>query len=604
MSDATFEYQQRFNRYSKENSLVGERIKTFSNLRLLLFVAVCTGAVFIYRSNNYLLLSIELIAGFSIFTAAVLWHNELYRKRDILKKYLKINEMGLLRQKGEWGEFKDCGNDFIDHEHPYTWDLDIFGKHSVYQWLCACHTFSGRQSFARALREPEKKSDSIIGKQGAVKEIAELLDWRQKFELYGVLSETGGDPDGFLKWSENGSLAFKWKATRFFFRSLPYFSLIVGVVGLVITQTFLFFAAMYAVQLAIFGLFYSKTTTVIRSYEKNGSLLLAYSQLIETIEKQQFSTPYLNTLKGGFSTDSKKSAAQVLHAISKILNATEIRSNPLGHLIVNAVWLWDIQCVIKADALKKKYGSDFRKWIETIGSFEVFSSLSIARFENPEWVFPSFRESGVGFGATRMGHPLLHKNVSVDNDFTIEQGGSVAIVTGSNMSGKSTFLRSVGVNTVLAYTGAPVCASSFVCPIVTIYSSMRINDDLSSKVSTFYAELLRIKKIVEAVKRDEIILFLLDELFRGTNSQDSHDGAVAVLHALSNKKSIGIVSTHDLDLCKLAEKDPIRFVNFHFEEYYRDDTVAFDYKLKSGQSTTKNAMFLIKMIGVELVIDN
>ena len=374
--------------------------------------------------------------------------------------------------------------------------------------------------------------------------------------------------------------------------------------GLIITQTLLFFAAMYAVQLAIFGLFYSKTATVIRSYEKNGSLLLAYSQLIETIEKQQFSAPYLNALKGGLSTDSKKSAAQVLHAISKILNATEIRSNPLGHLIVNTVWLWDIQCVIKADALKKKYGSDFRKWIETIGVFEVLSSLSIVRFENPEWVVPSFKESGVGFSATKIGHPLLHKSARVDNDFSIEQGGSVAIVTGSNMSGKSTFLRSVGLNTVLAYTGAPVCAVSFECPIVNIYSSMRINDDLSSKVSTFYAELLRIKKIVEAVKNDETILFLLDELFRGTNSQDRHDGAVAVLHALSNKKSIGIVSTHDMDLCKLADKNPDRFVNFHFEEYYRDDTVAFDYKLKKGQSTTKNAMFLIKMIGVELVIDN
>ena len=515
-----------------------------------------------------------------------------------MKKYLKINEMGLLRLKGEWGEFKDCGADFIDHEHSYSWDLDIFGKHSVYQWLCVCHTFSGCLSFARAFSEPGKKIDTIIGKQDAVQELAALLDWRQKFELYGLLSETGGNPDSFLRWSENRAQTFKSKAVRFFFRSLPYISLIIGLTGLIITQTLLLFAIMYSVQLAIFGLFYSKTTSVIRLYGKNGSLLLAYSQLIETIEKQGFSAHFLNTLKGVLSTDSKRSASEVLHTISKILNATEIRSNPLGHLIANTVWLWDLQCVIKAEELKKKYGSNFRRWIETIGTFEMLSSLSIARFENPEWIFPSFTESRVDIIAKQMGHPLLHKRVRVNNDFTIEQGGSVVIVTGSNMSGKSTFLRSVGVNTVLAYTGAPVCAVSFVCPIVNIYSSMRINDDLSSKISTFYAELLRIKKIVEAVKNDEQILFLLDELFRGTNSQDRHDGAVAVLHALSNKKSIGIVSTHDMELCKLAERDPDRFVNFHFEEYYRDDTLAFDYKLKNGQSTTKNAMFLLKMIGV------
>jgi hypothetical protein len=598
MSDALAEYQQRFDRYSKENSLLSERIKTFSNLRLFLFVAVCAGAVFVYRSNNYLLLTIELIVGFGIFTVAVLWHSALYRKRGILKKYLKINEMGLKRLNSEWDEFKDCGADFIDHEHPYTWDLDIFGKHSLFQWLCTCHTFFGRRSFAGTLTEPDKKSESIIKKQAAVRELAERLDWRQKFELYGLLSDTSGDPDGFLKWCESETLTFKWKATRIFFRSLPYISLTIGAVGLLITQTLLFFAAMYAIQLAIFGILYSKTTTVIRSYERNGSLLLAYSQLAESVVKQNFSAPYLQELKSYLGTGSKSCASEILHSLSKILSATEIRSNPMGHLIANTVWLWDLQCVIKADALKKRYGFEFRKWIETIGFFEMLSSLSIVRFENPEWIFPAFKESGVGFNAVKMGHPLIHKSVRVDNDFSIEHAGSVAIVTGSNMSGKSTFLRSVGINTVLAYTGAPVCATSFVCPIVNIYSSMRINDDLSSKVSTFYAELLRIKKIVEAVKNDESILFLLDELFRGTNSQDRHDGAVAVLHALSNNKSIGIVSTHDMDLCKLADLDPVRFVNLHFEEYYRDETVAFDYKLKRGQSTTKNAMFLIKMIGV------
>jgi len=442
---------------------------------------------------------------------------------------------------------------------------------------------------------------SILEKQDAVKELASLPDWRQQFELYGMISETGDDPSRFLEWAEDKKKTFNSPVVSSVMRMLPYISLCIGLYGFLFHDTLIYFAVVYALQLALFGVvLHSRTAPVIDKYEKNGKLLLAFSQLVNTVEKQQFTSSCNVQLKNKFITGNHKTASSILASLSKILSATEIRSSPMVHAIANAVWLWDVQCVIKADTLKTVYGSDFRTWITTIGQFEVVASLAIPGFENPQWVYPEISDTVLKIHAEKTGHPLIHADTRIVNDMTIDSAGVVAVITGSNMSGKSTFLRTLAINTVLAYAGAPVCASRFELPLVNIYSSMRISDDLSSHVSTFYAELVRIRMVVEAVKRGEKVLFLLDELFRGTNSQDRHDGAVAVLKTLSNSNTIGIVSTHDLELCNLAERSPDRYVNFHFEEFYRNDTIEFDYTLKKGRSTTKNALFLIKMIGIEI----
>jgi DNA mismatch repair ATPase MutS len=593
------EYKKRFDRYSKDNADVNNKIRIVSNVRLILFITIVALAVIFYRSNDHFSLGIVMIVGIAVFAGAVIWHNELYRKRDILKQLIKINEMGMMRLKGEWGDFKDCGDDFVDHDHPYSWDLDVFGKHSIFQWINSCHTYHGRIDLARIMREPVRDAGIILEKQAAIQELAGKIDWRQQLELNGLITDAGKSPDNFLKWSEDKKQTLNNPLLIYCIRSLPYISLVAGLIGYLLTDTLVVFSIVYTFQLAIFGFFYNKTTKAIQSFEKNSALLLVYSRLLDIIEKQHFTSLYADKVKKNLHSSKRLSASTILNSISKILNATDIKSSII-YGIVNIVWLWDLQCVIKADRIKKQHGSNFRLWIETIGVFESLSSLSIIRFEHPNWADPTFKETVLGIKTERMGHPLLHDFTRVDNDFSLQPNGTAAIITGSNMSGKSTFLRSVGTNLVLAYAGAPVCAANFECSIMNIYSSMRVNDDLSTKVSTFYAELLRIKKIVEAVKNGETILFLLDELFRGTNSQDRHDGAVAVLHSLLNKKSIGIISTHDMDLCKVAEMNPKTFFNYHFEEQYRDDSISIDYKIKNGPSTTKNAMFLIRMMGIDV----
>lgn len=591
------QYQNRFDQYSSDALKVNKSIQAISNLRLLIFLAVIFSAVMIYRTADYYLLGLELVIGIVVFAGVVLWHNYLHQKNHILKKKIEINSAGLKRMDGQWHKFKDTGEEFINHEHPYSWDLDIFGPDSLFQWICTCHTFYGRKLLAEKLCEGVNSVGEIRKRQEAIKELAGSVDWRQELELHGMLSDTGCDPQKFLDWSCQHDPTFKSTLMVAVFRCLPWVTFSIGSAGYLLSGTLVFFAVVYALQLLLYILLHAKVIRAIGAFQKNGPMLLVFSRLLQTIEKKDFHTEYLKDLKRKFGSEGK-AASEVFFSLSKILNAAEVRNSPMAHLFANAVMLWDFQCIIRADRLKKNYGRFFGLWIETIGRFEALSSLSVIRFENPQWAFPYVSQDGLFLKGEGLGHPLLHHEARITNDFPVQNGGSVAIITGSNMSGKSTFLRTVGTNLVLALAGAPVCASSFYCSPVKIYTSMRINDDLSSRVSTFYAELLRIKKMVEAVKRGEDVVFFLDELFRGTNSQDRHDGAVAVLNALSNHKSIGIVSTHDLQLCELSRIDDGKYVNYHFREQYKDGSITFDYKLNSGESKTKNAMYLIKMMGI------
>ncbi|HEX2959596.1 MAG TPA: hypothetical protein VHO70_22360, partial [Chitinispirillaceae bacterium] len=254
--DPLQEYQKRFNRYTSESTIANKHIQYISNLRLFIFVLFVVMAVLLYRSNHHLLFGIDLLCGLILFTAVVLWHNSLHRRYNILMKKVDINKTGLLRLKGEWNSFRDTGVEFIDQEHPYTWDLDIFGANSIFQWISACHTFFGRKSLAKQLSEPEKRCDIILEKQQALNELATLIDWRQKLELSGLLSDTGSDPEKFLQWSELDNPVFKSKAAICFFRFLPCFSFVAGSIVFILSGSLILFAVMYTMQFAIFALYH------------------------------------------------------------------------------------------------------------------------------------------------------------------------------------------------------------------------------------------------------------------------------------------------------------------------------------------------------------
>jgi hypothetical protein len=325
--------------------------------------------------------------------------------------------------------------------------------------------------------------------------------------------------------------------------------------------------------------------------------LASFSEALALAESRKFKAE-LNRENQAVACSLDYSASRQIRDLERILGWLEMRSNPVVHLILNSLFLWDLQWGINTEKWRRRNGGRIQGWLDCVGQFEALASLSIIHFENPGWPFPLISaEKEVPFRAGSLGHPLLPAGSRVSNDFIIPCQGNISLITGSNMSGKSTFLRSVGVNLVLAYAGAPVCAAQLESAWMPIYTSMRVTDDLGAGVSSFYAELLRVKMIIDA-SREGTILCLIDEIFRGTNSTDRLAGAAEVLKTLTGLGATGLVSTHDLELSKLADETPEAFGNYHFSEHYTESGIEFDYKLKPGKSRTTNALFLMKKLGI------
>lgn len=318
--------------------------------------------------------------------------------------------------------------------------------------------------------------------------------------------------------------------------------------------------------------------------------------MLEHIEKIEFESKYLNELKARLINNENYNAVTAINKLSKIYDKMSDRNNTF-FIIINILLLWDYRCMIEFEKWKSINRRSLKKWIDTIGEFEALSSIANIVYENPDWVMPVISHKKNVVIAEKIGHPLLNKRVC--NDISINNRKRILIITGSNMSGKSTFLRTIGVNLILSYIGCSVCAKKFECSIMDIYTCMKISDNLEKNISSFYAEILRVKMITDSIKNDDNIFVLLDELFKGTNSKDRHDGAEALIRQLGSKGACGLISTHDLELGNLEyEYDKVK--NYHFKEYYKDDKLKFDYKIREGVSTTSNAMYLIKMVGIEV----
>jgi len=315
------------------------------------------------------------------------------------------------------------------------------------------------------------------------------------------------------------------------------------------------------------------------------------------IESEQFKDDYLSTLKSELYNQAEP-ASTCMKRLERISDAIDLRYNPIFYFIFNLFLCWDFHCAVCLERWKAQNGKRIGAWFETIGTFETLTSLSVISHIHPEWRFPELQDHGMAIQARDFGHPLIQSEKCVRNDIDLDNYS--CIITGSNMSGKSTFLRAIGMNLVLAYAGTAVCARKFKCSIMDIYTSMVIRDDLIGGISTFYAELTRINMILKEADKGRPMLYLIDEIFRGTNSLDRIAGAQVVLRELSKKNVIGLISTHDFELCDLEKDRGLNFRNYHFEEQYKQGRIEFDYKLRSGRCTTSNARYLMNMVGIHI----
>lgn len=594
------EFTERYNSFSEREAEKKKQSGRISNWRLFAFLAGAAVSVMAFILGNAVYGLLATVLSLVIFVYLIIWHKRISHELARLSQKVCINKMYMQRIQSGWIEFEDCGQEFTDPGNPFTGDLDIFGPKSLFQWINTAKTYFGRVKLKELLESPDKSVSSIRMRQCAVRELSGKLDFCQELQSEGMLAKgVEHDPESLLRYAEEQSGSYS--------RNKNIVNLYYIMPGIVITAFALVLMGarvplfipllLLCVQMIIFAAGYRKNTAVVNSVYGLKNHLGAYVSMLALIEREDFDDPQLNGLKKQLFMEKDKASA-LLRKLESISNAVDLKYSTVLYFLLNIAFLWDFHCAFALEEWKYLYGGKTRIWLETVGRMEALASLAVIGHMYPEWVFPVFLEDRLKFAAEGMGHPLLQKDVCVCNNFVINKGACV--ITGSNMSGKTTLLRTVGINLVLAYAGAPVFAEKLECSVMDVFTSMRVRDDLNSGISTFYAELLRIKMIVEHSQKELPMIYMIDEIFMGTNSLDRITGARSVLKNLSKSWIIGMISTHDFELCDLEQESNVNVKNYHFTEKYVNNEIRFDYKLKPGRSRTTNAKYLMRMVGIEL----
>lgn len=599
MTNLSSEYSKRIEYIEKLVKKYNRVIDTISTLRLVVFLLSAAVGVYFYIHKNNTALVIDCVLFGAVFLTMVIMHQKYIDKKEYYSALLHINIYSQKRANGEWKEFEDTGSEFEDENHSYSQDLDIFGEGSLFQWINTTKTFTGRQSLKNLLTAPDKTRDKIIKRQKAVDELAQSLDFRQDMEVQGLLSKGKMmDLMELEQWANSVHTFYRRPSVVFVFSLLPLITIVTGLLYILFRALPENISVLLLIlQFLLLGLFkMGERNKILETAYKYSDSIKLYANMLQKFEMQSFKSELLTELQQKLLSKDGTHAHQQIKKLDSIVDYISNRHAML-YIIFDALFLLDYHFVFALEKWKQHSGKNIKLWFDVLGEAEALCSLSIIKFDNPGWCFPEISEKSQVFTADKMGHPLIGRDC-VLNSISFKPPISVLMITGSNMSGKSTFLRTAGINLVLSYAGAPVYASKLCCSIMDIYTCMRISDNLEKNISSFYAELLRIKNIVEAVDNERSVFFLLDEIFKGTNSKDRHTGASMLIKKLCNKNAIGFVSTHDIELSELEKTSP-KIKNNHFEEHYVNDSICFDYKLLPGVSTTRNAIYLMKLVGIK-----
>ena len=613
-------YRRRVDDYSAKLEIYSRKSSATGNYKLLVFFAGAALVITCYILQQYILMTTALVMFIAGFVYLSIIHNRLIKSKNYSQAMLQINTLCLKRAAGNWTSFSDTGEEFENSGHNYTHDLDLFGKGSLFQMINMTTTFSGRQSLANMFLEPLIRTENIMARQEAVKELARKLTFRHRLYSNVLMSnknitladvesqgrkriksllDTIDKLDDVFIWAKEENRLYTSPWFKFLITALPittFLMLVLSIFGVI--SVYLPIAG-FVIQFLMLGYKINYRNKSFELVEKYANTLKVYSSVIKQFEAEKFESPYINSLKTELKGASGTPAWKQIEKLTKLWELIANRYNFL-HTVVNIATFWDFHSMVALEKWKCVSGKFVEKWFSVIGEVEALCSLSVMCHDYPDFIMPKVSEDMKGgIVAEELGHPLLAEGRKC-NDISIDRGQPILLITGSNMSGKSTFLRTVGLSLILSYIGLPVCAKTFSCPIMKVYACMRTSDNLGQSVSSFYAELLRVKMIVEAVDRDEKVFFLLDEIFKGTNSADRHTGAKMLISQLDRKGAWGMVSTHDLELADMEKDSGGQIRNYHFKEYYRDNTIHFDYQLRKGVSDTRNAIFLMKMAGVNI----
>jgi hypothetical protein len=608
-------YQDKIQAYKFSAASFIPELNSLSYIRLAVFLT--TGIlIMLFAASGWIVpVAGSAITGAILFVLTLHKYNRIAADKKRTDFLIQINEAELLRMSNDLAAFP-TGSEFPHRNHDYAADLDVFGPHSLFQLLNRTTTESGARLLAHWLTAPADRL-TIAARQAAVRELAPKLDWRQDFQVSGMQFEsTSSDYQLLLKWVEEPP---QFLPSR---KRLLTISLSLAAVSSAALAYFLYHFLFHLNELSGIHLlplilssvvnsiylrkFKQASEHIILSTQRNTGILGAYQSLIETVEKQSFKSEKLSELHA-ILTQPGNPAAPEIGALKRILEMFQQKGtrNSIGknafYGMINNLWLIDIHLILKTEDWKSRNRDHIRLWIAAISELEALASIAGFAHANPDFTFPEITTEPYLIDFRTVGHPLLKPKKRVCNDFLMNGRGATTMITGSNMAGKSTFLRTVGINLVLAFTGAPCCASHARVSLLHIFTSMRTQDNLEESVSSFYAELQRIEQLLRLVGEGQPIFFLLDEMFKGTNSQDRFRGGVSLIRQLGELNAFGMISTHDLDLAKLTKDFAIE--NFSFNSVISDGQISFDYRLTPGICTDFNASELMKRSGIRILSD-
>ena len=539
-------------------------------------------------------LAFMLVAG---FLAILKWHSHYAAKKLLIEKQLQIAREELAALEGKHHAFDD-GQNFIHRSQSYTYDFDIFGPDSLFQKINRSITPGGASTLALWFNKPELNPDVLREKQAAVAELAEKSALRMDFRARGLMIKSSfSEYRNLVGWLRERDLFYGkqvFKILIILFSTLNLLSTLLYALGLIPGSLVL--AGLFT-ALVIVGFYQKQINRIHQGISSRVKLLMKYVQLFRMVEQEQFESAHLQALQNTFGKE-KQSASYEIRRLSKILSALDTRLNVFAGILLNAYFLWDFIQMSRLEKWRRQNREQLREWFSALSRFDALCSLGTLKFNHPHWIFPELTANDFELKARNIKHPMMAPEVCVGNDIEVPGRPHFKIITGANMAGKSTFLRSVGTNMLLAMMGAPVAADAFRLSPVNLISSIRTKDSLMKNESYFYAEIKRLELIIRRLKKGERLFVFLDEILKGTNSKDKEQGSKALLQQLIELNAVGIIATHDLNLGIISQTFEQHIENLCFEVEIRDGALFFDYKIRPGIAQNMSATYLMREMGI------
>lgn len=590
-------YTERLSLTKGQLQQVKKQIFRISMLRLALFIAGIAGLYFFFNQTTLLIICICLT--FLPLFILVKIHNRFFIRKEWLETQARIIQEELQALSGDYSSFED-GKEYVNPEHPYSFDLDIFGRRSLFQSINRTCTFFGKVRLAEWLQNHLHEKASIEKRQEMVREISEHTLFREQFRVAGLVHHSqSSDAEKIQAWSQSPAQYLHAGWVKAFIWGVPVINSLLLITSLAGWTSFSWLGLSFGIFLVLsFGII-KRATYIQETYGKQLKSLNGYARLIALAKAEDWKSAGMQELMERFNLNGQ-SPIQALQQLSKELDRLDLRNNQFLYVLLEGSIFFQLQEIVRIERWKVRYGQYISEWLETVGELDALCSLGTFAYNHPQYTYPELTEKPFCFLATQMGHPLMPVSQCVKNDATIPSRPFFLIITGANMAGKSTYLRTIGVNYLLACVGAPVCCERLKLHPNQLITSLRTSDSLSDNESYFFAELKRLKRIIDLLNQGQQLFIILDEILKGTNSMDKQKGSFDLIRQFMQLKANGIIATHDLLLGSLIKQFPEEIRNYCFEADIKENELTFSYKLREGVAQNMNACFLMKKMGIIL----